>query len=92
MMTKILARSPALRQLCEGEWVRLSLVHPATGDTSTFDPARGFVPWQPRQARLAHVGRSADWYRGFRGFLAPALVEPHEIATSEAREELSGGV
>lgn len=79
----IKARQPAVRELIDNEWVRLCLLDPESSTMWTFEARRGFMPWQPTNARLPRVGRSSDWYHAHGGFLPPALIEAYEPLPEE---------
>ncbi|MRG92015.1 DUF2309 domain-containing protein [Polyangium spumosum] len=50
ILTKIYERQPPLRELVGHAWVHLVVMDPETGACSSFQPDRGFVPWEPRAA------------------------------------------
>lgn len=53
-----------------------------------FDPSRGgFVPWEPAEVSLPWVRRSADWYAGQRGFLAPASIAEGGLAAGASEDD-----
>ena len=77
LLSAIYARQPMLRELIGNEWVHLVSVDPSTGEQQRFTP-RGFQPVTPPGAPLPVVASSADWYRGHRDFLPPALIDTTE--------------
>ncbi len=87
VLEAVLDRAPTIGELCRNQWVHLIAIDPDTGAVTIFSPRSGFEPWSPRHSRVAEVARSADWYRGHHGLLAPALV-----ARDIAPFEESGGV
>jgi hypothetical protein len=71
----IYQRQPPLQELIGNGWILVSAIDPDTGAIATFEPDRGFVPWQPGQAKLPEVQRSGDWYQGHSEPLPPALIK-----------------
>jgi hypothetical protein len=81
MLARIYQRQPPLRELVGNGWIRLVSMDPRNGDFNLFDPLRGWIPWQPKDADLPIVNRSADWFVGSTGPLRPALIRTaHEVA------------
>lgn len=73
LLSAIVARQPALQELVGNAWIQLAAVDPVSGEIFRHCPRRGWLPWQGAQA-LPRVARSADWFAGERGALAPALL------------------
>ena len=73
VLTVIIERQPALQELVGNEWIILAAKHPSTADIQRYCPRRGWLPWSG-SAVLPQVGRSADWYAGHSGPLAPVVV------------------
>jgi len=73
VLSAILERQPALRELVAQAWVQLVSVDPTTGAQRRFTP-RGFQPVDTPDTPLPRAASSPDWYAGQRGFLPPALI------------------
>jgi len=73
LLSAIIERQPALRELVGNGWIVVAASDPASGELSLHCPRRGWLPWSGR-AVLPQVGRSADWFAGKHEALAPALV------------------
>ncbi|MES9991468.1 MAG: DUF2309 domain-containing protein [Candidatus Thiodiazotropha sp.] len=81
MLTEIYQRQPPLQELVGNGWVVLVAMDPQRGDFHLFEPAQGWVPWQPDERAIPTVNRSAEWYSGSNGPLRPALIRtPEESA------------
>ncbi|WP_197203783.1 DUF2309 domain-containing protein [Crateriforma conspicua] len=81
VMNQIMNENEAIGRLCRGEWVRLAILDPDSGELSQFDGGE-FVPYRPGREPLAEVGVSSDWFAGHRENLAPAFVAASDISTS----------
>ena len=75
VLTAIYQRQPAVAELVGNAWVQLVAMDPDDGALHRFVPGSGWVAWAPEGAELPKVRRSADWFRGRREALAPALIE-----------------
>ena len=73
-LSAIYARQAPIRELVGNGWVQLVSVDPETGVMMRFTP-QGFRPVTPPPEPLPLVATSADWYRGQRDFLSPALIQ-----------------
>lgn len=73
MLDAIIARQPALQELVGNAWILLASCDPLSGAIHHYQPTRGWQPWAGR-AVLPRVARSADWFAGESGPLAPALL------------------
>ena len=73
MLSAIVARQPALQQLVGNGWIVLAAKCPSTATVDLYCPRRGWLPWTGAGV-LPQVGRSADWFAGESGALAPAVV------------------
>ncbi len=73
VLDAIVARQPALRELIGNAWIVLASCDPDSGAIAQYCPRRGWLPWAGGTA-LPQVGRSADWFAGESGPLAPALL------------------
>jgi uncharacterized protein YbcC (UPF0753/DUF2309 family) len=73
VITKIYQRQPPLQEVIGNGWVVVAAKDPDSAAIHLFDPAKGWVAWQPG-AVPPTVARSRDWYRGHRDPLAPALL------------------
>lgn len=73
VITAIYTRQPPLQEIIGNGWVVVAAKDPDSPAIHLFDPARGWLPWQPRPAPPT-VDQSRDWYRGHREPLAPALL------------------
>lgn len=80
ILSAIYQRQPPLQELVGNGWLLLSAKHPDSGAIHTFDPAQGWLPWQPQDAPPPSAARSQDWYRGHSGPLWPALITTPEEA------------
>ncbi len=74
LVTAIYQRQPPLQELIGGGWLLVAAKDPDSPAIHSFDPARGWVPWQNPGIALPTVARSADWYTGQREPLPPALI------------------
>ncbi|MEO1616819.1 MAG: DUF2309 domain-containing protein [Planctomycetota bacterium] len=81
VMNKIMSENETIGRLCRGEWVRLAILDPDSGNLSQFDGEK-FVPYRPGREPLAEVGVSSDWFAGRRENLAPAFVTASDISSS----------
>lgn len=86
VLADIYRRQQVLRELIGNGWLLLSAIHPETGMVSSFDPQRGFVPWNPDPASLPVVERSTHWYDGHAEPRPPALIR-HPDASEVARHD-----
>lgn len=75
ILAAIYQRQPSLQELIGNGWVLLSAIDPDTGEISMFVPGTGFVPWNREIHPLPTVERSPDWYSGYTGPRAPALIQ-----------------
>jgi len=77
IITAVYLRQPPLQELVGNAWVVVAAKHPDTGAIHLFDPARGWLPWQPWQggAAVPTYVQSVDWFRGKREALPPVLLE-----------------
>jgi hypothetical protein len=75
ILTAVYLRQPPLQELVGNGWVQLAAKDPDSADLFYFVPGTGWVKWQPATLDLPRVQRSADWYRGKREALSPALIE-----------------
>lgn len=73
IMTHIISDNEAIERLCVGQWVRLAIVDPDTGELSIFSGGE-FVPYTPGDEPMTQVAVSSDWFSGHRGNLPPAVV------------------
>jgi hypothetical protein len=84
ILVGIYQRQPSLRELIGNGWLLLSALHPETGALSSFDPGRGFVPWNGVNLKVPQVGRSADWFTGHSEPLPPTLLRyPDHVPEAE---------
>ena len=79
ILTEIYTRQPPLQELIGNGWLLVSAMHPESGALSVFDPQRGFLPWQGKQAPLPRVKESRAWYEGHHGPLTPALLATPKV-------------
>jgi hypothetical protein len=79
VLSAIYERQPVLRELIGNGWVQLAAKDPDSPALHRFMPDRGWVRWAG-SAATPRVRRSADWTRGRRDALAPALIEMAEEA------------
>lgn len=75
VLAQIYGRQPALQELVGGGWLLLNAVDPETGEISVFDPARGFIPWQPPAEPLPEREQSLECYKGLRTPVSPILIK-----------------
>lgn len=73
VLTAILQRQPALRELIDNGWIVLAAQSPCTAALSRYRPGVGWQPWQGGYA-LPRVARSVDWFAGEREALPPAVL------------------
>lgn len=88
IMNQIMNQNEAIGRLCHGEWVRLAIKDPDTGELSQFK-AGAFVPFHPDRQPLPAVNVSHDWFAGHREHLPPVFVTAGETA-SAARNDRGG--
>ncbi|NGZ05813.1 MAG: DUF2309 domain-containing protein [Magnetococcales bacterium] len=75
ILTIIYQRQEALQELVGNGWVVLAALDPESGVVHEFSPRSGWSVWsEGDRSPLPEVARSADWYRGHSGPLAPALI------------------
>jgi uncharacterized protein YbcC (UPF0753/DUF2309 family) len=74
VVARIYGDQPALQELIGGGWLLVSVVDPDTGAISVFDPASGFVSWQPLVTDLPVRDNSTECYRGISSPIAPLLI------------------
>lgn len=75
VLTAVYQRQPPLQELVGNGWIQLAAKDPDSDAIHRFVPGTGWVKWQPAGLDLATVNCSADWYRGQRDALPPALIE-----------------
>jgi len=73
VLSAIVARQPALRQLIDNAWIILAAKSPSTASIEHYCPQRGWLPWRGPTV-LPQVARARDWYAGSREALGPALL------------------
>ena len=73
-LTAIYQRQAPIRQLVGNAWLLLTSKHPETGEINTFNPKKGWEPWQAKQ-ETPRVNESVDWYAGHTDHLPPALIK-----------------
>jgi len=81
VVARIYGDQPALQELIGGGWLLVSVVDPDTGAISVFDPAQGFVPWEPQITELPVRDKSLDCYKGISTPVAPLLIRQPPGAT-----------
>jgi len=70
----IYARQPVLQELIGNGWLQLAAKDPDSPAISRFVPGSGWVEWQGAATTLPMVKTSAEWMRGRRDNLPPALI------------------
>ncbi|MDI1431340.1 putative inorganic carbon transporter subunit DabA [Polyangium sorediatum] len=78
ILGKIYEKQPAIRELVGNAWVHLIAMDPETGVCMSFQPGKGFIPWEPQDLPVKTVKASAAWYSGTLDFLPPAFIRPDE--------------
>jgi uncharacterized protein YbcC (UPF0753/DUF2309 family) len=73
IMSKIMTDNETIGRLCRGQWVKLALLHPSTGELSIFN-GEAFTTYQPDSRPIPQVAVSSDWFAGQRDNLSPAFV------------------
>lgn len=73
VLSAIVSRQPALQELVGNGWIILAAKNPSTATIHLYCPRRGWLAWSGAGV-LPQVGRSADWFAGETGALAPAVV------------------
>ncbi len=73
MLTAIVGRQPALKELVGNGWIVLAAKNPSTASIDLYCPRRGWLSWTGAGV-LPQVGHSADWFAGESGALTPAIV------------------
>lgn len=89
VMTKIMNSNETIGRLCRGQWVRLAIVDPESGDLSQFN-GETFVAYQPGHESLPEATLSGDWFAGHREHLAPAFVTASNTAASNTATNNGG--
>jgi uncharacterized protein YbcC (UPF0753/DUF2309 family) len=74
VVARIYGAHAALQELIGGGWLLVSVVDPDTGAISVFDPACGFVPWEPESTALPLRDKSLDCYQGLSTPVSPMLI------------------
>lgn len=74
IIAKIIDENPAIRQLCDGDWVQLVVLDTATEQLWQYQQG-DFVAVLSQHLNLPSVPTSRDWYAGRRGCLGFARVE-----------------
>lgn len=75
VLTAIVGRQPALRELIDNAWIILAAQSPSTAEIHCYRPQQGWQRWQPDTAQsLPQVARSVDWFAGESAPLPPALL------------------
>ena len=81
-----LAPLPAVDRLVHNGWVHLVCWPPDGSLPQVYEPAgERFVAHVVEQSELPVVAASADWFRGARGHLPPAVVRPPAHVPEAAR-------
>lgn len=76
-LRRVLHALPGVERLVRNGWVHAVCWPPDGGRPEVYDPSSDrFVAHGGTAARLPVVARSADWFRGSREHLPPALVGP----------------
>jgi uncharacterized protein len=70
----IYARQPVLQELIGNGWLQLAAKDPDSPAIRRFVPGSGWVEWQGAATTLPVVKTSAEWMRGRRDNLPPALI------------------
>jgi uncharacterized protein YbcC (UPF0753/DUF2309 family) len=85
-LVRVLAALPAVNRMVRHGWVKTVCWPPDGGPPQVYEPADDrFVAHVVEQAALPVVASSADWFRGTRDHLPPALVRPPERVPEPAR-------
>lgn len=88
IITRIMNDNETIGRLCRGEWVRLAIIDPETGQLSQFKGGK-FVPYRSDRNPLPEVNVSSDWFAGHRENLAPAFVMASDLVANA--KSLGGG-
>lgn len=75
VLTAIYQRQPAVQELVKNAWVQLVAIDPDSNEMHRFIVGTGWVKWQDCGPALQQVQRSAEWTRGQRDPLPPALIQ-----------------
>jgi uncharacterized protein YbcC (UPF0753/DUF2309 family) len=78
VLTAIYQRQPAVQELVKNAWVQLVAIDPETNAMHRFIVGTGWVEWRAEAIKLPQVNRSAEWFRGEREPLPPALIKMTE--------------
>ncbi|MBX7167560.1 MAG: DUF2309 domain-containing protein [Pirellulales bacterium] len=75
VMLRLIDANPVIGQLIRNEWVQLATLSPDGPTIHVYE--RGvFKEYEVEDGELPKVARSLDWYRGRRGHLGIAVIEP----------------
>jgi uncharacterized protein YbcC (UPF0753/DUF2309 family) len=74
-MLRILERDEGVGRLCRNGWVHLAVIDPQTRQISVYQNGR-FQEYKPQDTSLPRAASSLAWYRGCRGHLELAQIEP----------------
>jgi hypothetical protein len=75
VLTAVYERQPPLQELIGNGWVHLGAKDPDSPAIHRLVPGSGWVRWQDPGAVLPRVRCSAEWVRGKRTALPPALID-----------------
>lgn len=83
-MLRIMESDAGIRNLVSNEWVHLAVLDPHSSELQVFRDGE-FEPYQPENDQLPVMATSAEWYRGWRGHLRFATVDPamHEPGNND---------
>ncbi|MEJ7606531.1 MAG: putative inorganic carbon transporter subunit DabA [Bryobacteraceae bacterium] len=73
VLMRVIRASPQLAEFVENRWIRLSSMHPQTGEIRVYRDGH-FEPNAPWAAPLPEAKTSGDWYRGTRAHLPIARI------------------
>lgn len=79
-MLSIIERSPAIGQLCRGEWVHLAVIDPETSTIRRYRDGE-FQLYKPRNLRLQRVDSSRDCYDGHRDHRPFFSISEDEVSS-----------
>ena len=74
VLTRIYTDNPPLQELIGGGWLLVSAIDPQSGETSVFNPAKGFLPWRGEKD-LPELDTSIACYRGLDTPIDPVLIK-----------------
>jgi hypothetical protein len=83
-LESVLTANAALRELADNGWIRIAVMDPETGRIQARRNG-GYEPFADKAEALPVVASSVDWYRGQRGHLPLAAIDPAAAGAGRIR-------